>query len=67
MVQRTNKVRFIGMVDMPQYKKMETVIFEKKEWGMALIEHPDGFLHHESGKYVLLVDVKNHLEFIMES
>jgi hypothetical protein len=55
------------MIDMPQYKKMETVIFEKKEWGMALIEHPDGFLHAESGKYLLLVDVKNHLEFIMES
>jgi hypothetical protein len=54
------KVKFLGIEGM-DYKPMETAIAEVRLYGMALIEHPDGYFDEYLQKNVLYVDVKKHI------
>lgn len=54
------KVKFIGIEGM-NFKPMETLMVEVKLYGMALIEHPDGYFDPSHNKNVIYVDVKDHI------
>lgn len=54
-------VKFIGIEGMDLLYPIETTIVEVKLYGMALIEHPNGYFDSEHNKNVVYVDVKKHL------